>query len=74
MDRARKRKKWYSSFVENKEYIQANRRTPDGVIVAAAFAMVLVSVTWVEIFKLLALCACLACSANCFVLSPDVDK
>ena len=46
MTRARKDKRRYSSFVE---YVQANRRTPNWVIVAAVFALVLVFVTQVGI-------------------------
>jgi len=48
--------------------------TSGGVIVVAAFTMVLVCVIWVGVAGALALCACLACSASSLVLSSVVDK
>ena len=48
--------------------------TPDGVIVAAALAVVLVGLGLRLRCELRSLCACLTYSVICFVLSSAVDK
>ena len=53
----------------------SGRATPDGVIVAAAFAMNVASVGVAVYWKFLVLCACLTClmcSAICVALSSSV--
>jgi hypothetical protein len=51
-----------------------SRATPDGAIVVATFAMVLVSVTCAAVAVALRVAGCLTCSASSLVLSCVVDK
>jgi len=65
------------SWLHDDECEQAsdsNRATSDEVIVAGAFAVVLMNLGLLLRCELLALCACWTCSSICLVLSSAVDR